>query len=111
MRRRLRRTKIRGVRKTERRARLAGHGEWSKQLLSAMAVVGLGLATACSGSDSGGPPIDMSGSYSVAVTNGPNGCEFPNWRENESSQNIPFNITQSGADATGTVEGLTGAFV
>ena len=75
-------------------------------------MVGLGLA-GCGGSDSSvsAPPADVAGTYSVAVTNGANGCAFPNWKENESSQNIPFKITQTGADVTGDVEGLTGAFV
>jgi hypothetical protein len=69
------------------------------------------LTAGCGDDDAPSPPHDMTGSYSVAVTNGANGCGFPNWRENESSQNVPFNVSQSGANATGIVEGLTGVFV
>src|SRR4051812_1638384 len=67
------------------------------------------LCVACSSSSSG-PPADVSGSYTVAVTNRTNGCEFPNWNEGAVSTNVPFTITQDGANVSGTVGGLSGAY-
>ncbi len=54
---------------------------------------------------------DISGNYSVTVTDGQNGCGFANWTQGMMSTNIPFDITQSGAMASGTVGGLTGTLI
>ena len=70
----------------------------------AAVLVSLGVA-----SMAGCAPADVSGSYTVAVTDNENGCNLPNWTVGSSSQGIPFTITQSGATIDGTVGGLTGA--
>ena len=56
-------------------------------------------------------PVDIAGSYTLAVTNHENGCGFQNWTENESSSGIPLTVTQSGSDVTAILEGLTGTWV
>jgi hypothetical protein len=67
-----------------------------------------GVLGACSGSDAStpAPPADFSGSYTVSLTNGANGCNYANWQVGHAVQSIPFDITQSGADVTGEVKGL-----
>src|SRR5262245_50701914 len=56
----------------------------------------------------GGSPADVAGNYTVSVTNGPNGCPFPNWTVGESATNIPVTVAQDGSNATATVEGGVG---
>ena len=63
-------------------------------------------AAACGETD-----VDAAGDYSIALTNRDNGCEFTDWTEGNTSQNIPFVITQDGSEVTGTVEGLSGTFL
>jgi hypothetical protein len=70
----------------------------------------LAFVAACSSSTSSGPPADVSGSYTVAVTNRTNGCTFPSWNEGNVAPNIPFTITQNGANISGSVGGLSGAY-
>lgn len=57
-----------------------------------------------------GPPVDVSGMYTVAVTNNENGCMLPNWTQGDTANNIDFTVTQAtgAAEAQGTVGGLTG---
>lgn len=55
---------------------------------------------------SGCAPADVSGNYSVAVTNGPNHCEINGWETGVSNANIPIVITQEGDEVEVTVEGL-----
>lgn len=50
-------------------------------------------------------PADVAGSFSIALTNGANGCEFDNWTEGDTAQNIPLTVTQEGENATATVGG------
>src|SRR5437763_1620027 len=73
-------------------------------------VVLLGL-TACSSTSSNGAPADVSGNYTVLVTNRANGCAFANWTEGSKSANIPFAITQNGTTVSGSVGGLSGAYI
>jgi len=70
----------------------------------------LATLAACSSSTSSGPPADVSGSYTVTVTNRTNGCNFPSWNEGAATPNIPFTITQNGASVSGSVGGLSGAY-
>jgi hypothetical protein len=65
---------------------------------------------ACSGSGGSGLPVDLSGQYSVSVTNTDNGCNYANWTIGQSLQNVEFDITQSGADVSGDIRGLAGAY-
>ena len=57
-----------------------------------------------------GPPANVAGVYSMAVTNGANGCMLDGWAVGNSASGIDFNVTQSGASVQGTVGGLTGVF-
>jgi len=58
-----------------------------------VSVMFLGLAAGCS-SD----PADVAGSYTVAVTNGEDGCEFDNFEPGQVAQGIGVTVTQSGED-------------
>jgi hypothetical protein len=69
-------------------------------------LVGLGVVAAC-----GGEPADVSGEYSLAVTNRDNGCEFDDWQEGDTAQNIPLTVDQDGRDVTARLGGLAGLFV
>jgi hypothetical protein len=70
----------------------------------------LGLA-GCGDDDDSAPPANIAGHYTVAVTNRDNGCNFEAFTPGESSESIPLTITQNGAEATGTLEGLAGSWV
>jgi hypothetical protein len=59
----------------------------------------------------GGGPADVAGSYSVAVTNGQNGCNFENWTEGETTANIPVVITQDDTKVTAEVQGIVGGLL
>ena len=72
----------------------------------AVLLVGFAVYGGC-----GGDPVDATGSYSIAVTNRANGCEFDNWNEGDTASNIPVTVAQDGDEVTATVEGLTGGFL
>jgi hypothetical protein len=58
-----------------------------------------------------GQPADVAGNYSVAVTNGQNGCNFANWTEGETTANIPVVVTQDGTQVTAEVQGIIGGLL
>jgi hypothetical protein len=71
----------------------------------------LTLLGACSpdaevGSD---PPVDASGTYTLSVYYGANGCGFEGWTEGSNLPGVSLIMTQDGAAVTGTVEGFAGA--
>jgi hypothetical protein len=68
---------------------------------------GLAVAAGACSSD----PVDAAGTYTVAITNGPNGCGFEQWTEGDQATGIGMVITQDGADVQATVQGLTGAYL
>jgi uncharacterized transporter YbjL len=57
------------------------------------------------------PPVNVAGTYSVAITNKSNGCNFDRWQEGSTTQNIELVMTQEGAKARGTVGGLVGGLL
>ena len=61
----------------------------------------------------GSSPANVAGSYTVAVTNGANGCAFPNWTVDAQSTNIGVTITQPSREssATADITGVTGVYV
>jgi hypothetical protein len=59
----------------------------------------------------GSEPADVAGNYSVAVTNGANGCDFANWTEGETTANIPVLVTQEGTQVTAEVQGIVGGLL
>jgi len=69
------------------------------------------LVGGCGGDGSGGPAADFAGDWTLAITNGDNGCDFANWQVGNTATAIPFTITQSGVDVTGNVGGLAGTYL
>lgn len=67
----------------------------------------------CGGGDDDGfgPPADFAGSFTLALTNGENGCAFASWTVGATASAVPFTITQDDADLTGSVGGLAGPFL
>lgn len=59
----------------------------------------------------GGDPVDAEGTYTMAVTNRDNGCNFALWTIGNSASNIGVVINQEGEDANAEVMGLTGDFL
>jgi hypothetical protein len=71
--------------------------------LAALAVlVAGGMFAACSSS-----PSNIAGDYTVAVTNGSNGCNFPNYTVGNQNTGVAVTITQTGSNATAVVSGLS----
>jgi hypothetical protein len=56
-------------------------------------------------------PLDVAGSYTIAVTNSSNGCGFANWEQGATTQNLPFDVQQDGDDVSGTIGGAAGSLV
>jgi len=71
----------------------------------------LALLVACGDDDNGsGPPADVSGVYSVSITNTNNDCQYANWTIGNTAQNIEFDVTENGAAASGNVKGLANIY-
>ena len=62
------------------------------------------LVLAACGSD----PADVAGDYTVALTDGDNGCLLGNFMEGNQATGIDVTITQSGSSATALVGGIAG---
>ena len=62
---------------------------------------GLVLVAGCSSS-----PANVAGNYTLAITNGANGCNFPSFTVGSQATGIPLVMTQSGDSATATINGL-----
>lgn len=77
------------------------------QALRSFVMIGLGglALLACSSSGTTGPAADVSGNYSVSVTNETNGCNYSGWTLGQTAQNVGFDVTQSGGSASGNVAG------
>src|SRR5689334_4272303 len=63
------------------------------------------------GTSADAAPADIAGNYTLALTNQANGCGYMNWAEGQQSNDIHLNITQTGAMATGTVDGLVATYL
>lgn len=63
------------------------------------------LTTACGGTS------DLSGDYTVALTNGPNACNFDSWTEGRELSGVVFTVTQNEAEVTGMVGGALGLYL
>ena len=57
----------------------------------------------------GSDPVNAEGTYTIAVTNRDNGCNFANWTVGDSASNIGVVITQQGDNAVADVQGGTRA--
>src|SRR5258708_5571877 len=71
------------------------------------------LATACSGSSSTTTftGANVSGNYTVNVTNGSNGCNMGGWTDGAMSSGIAVALSQNGTQLTATVGGVVGLFM
>jgi hypothetical protein len=70
----------------------------------------LAFAPGCGGStfQANQPPANIAGDYSVSLTNGNNGCQFANWTQGSTAQDVHVMLAQQGASATATLTGLAG---
>jgi hypothetical protein len=73
-----------------------------KRILHASLLLCAAVASACGGDD----PADVAGSYTIALTNGDNGCEFGNYQEGDTAQGVGLELTQNGGAVTGDVTGV-----
>jgi hypothetical protein len=53
---------------------------------------------------------DVSGTYTVAITNGANDCDFKDWIDGKETSGIELVVTQDNRNIHGTLGGVTGAF-
>lgn len=53
---------------------------------------------------------DITGNYTVAVTNRASSCDFKDWVEGKEASGIALVITQEGEKATATVDGVAALF-
>lgn len=58
----------------------------------------------------GSDPADVAGSYTIAITNRDNGCMFSSWVVGEQTTGVQVVITQSGDQASASIEGVAGTF-
>ncbi|MGE0868926.1 MAG: hypothetical protein AB7P03_10195 [Kofleriaceae bacterium] len=56
-------------------------------------------------------PADVEGTYTIAVTNRDNGCNFNDWTVNESTPGIGVVINQEDDAVTATIQGAVGVFL
>ncbi len=56
-------------------------------------------------------PVDVSGTYTIAVTDEANGCNLMNFNQGDSSSNIPVVVTQTGSTMDAKITGGVGAYV
>jgi hypothetical protein len=74
----------------------------------------LALVLVACGSSSA-PPADVSGTYTLNLTNGENECMFPSWTMGATAAGgVTITLTQDSTDTakvSGTVQGLVGALV
>ena len=54
---------------------------------------------------------NVAGDYTVAITNGANGCMFANYEVGASTSGIPVSITQTDDHVTAEVGGLAGGYL
>jgi hypothetical protein len=69
-----------------------------------LATVGSAAGAGCGAGD----PVQLSGNYSVGVTNRDNSCNFANWTVGAMTSAVSVNITQQGENATADVTGGVG---
>src|SRR5262249_21269361 len=56
-------------------------------------------------------PVNVAGVYTLNFTAGHNGCNLANWTEGGTATGIELDLMQSGADVTGEVKQLIGAYI
>ncbi len=63
------------------------------------------------GAASGCAPVDISGNYTVSLTNGDNGCDFDNWMVGDTTSGVPMAVTQTEDQLQLNVGGVGGAYL
>src|SRR5258706_1024456 len=63
------------------------------------------LCPACGSKDTF--TADAGGNYTVALTNGQNGCSFESWEVGKSTSGVGFDITQDGKTLSGTLDSVS----
>jgi hypothetical protein len=53
---------------------------------------------------------DVSGNYTIALTNGASTCAFDNWEEGKETSGLGLAITQDGQQVRGTLDGVAAFF-
>jgi hypothetical protein len=78
-----------------------------------VAVFAMLTSTGCGGEDDdfASTPVDVSGVYSVSVTNKSNACNLPTWEQDKQTSGIPITVTQGGTTINGSIDGVAGALV
>lgn len=66
-----------------------------------------GLTLASCGDD----PANVAGTYTISLTNGPNGCELDSWEEGATSTGTTVVITQEGDAISADVQGVAGTYL
>jgi hypothetical protein len=74
----------------------------------ALSVIAAGVA-ACSGGNFQSTTANISGEYSVTLTNESNACMFTSWTNGATTQDVHVTFAQSGTTATATVDGVAAA--
>jgi hypothetical protein len=69
----------------------------------------LASAEGCGGSS--GTPVDVHGSYTLSVTNGPSTCPLANWMQGANTPGVPFTVTQNGQSISADVGGAGAVFL
>lgn len=69
---------------------------------ASLALLAASALTACSDD-----PADISGEYTANLTARDNGCNLAGWTEGNTATAIPVTITQTGADASADIGGLS----
>ena len=69
------------------------------------------VGVACSSSSFQSSPVDLSGNYTVDITNADNGCMFTSWMQGASARGVALAVQQEGSTATGTVTGVSGLYL
>jgi hypothetical protein len=77
---------------------------------AAFASLGCALSACGGGAFQTNPaPSDISGDYTITLTNQGNGCQFANWTNGSTASDVHLDVQQQASTATATVTGVAGA--
>lgn len=75
-----------------------------------LSLVAISLLTLVACGSSSDAPADVSGTYSLSITDTKNDCNYQGWTIGSTAQNVGFVVTQNGTSASGDVQGLAAAY-
>ncbi len=70
----------------------------------------LSLLTLAACGSSSDAPADVSGSYSLSITDSKNDCNYQGWTIGQTAQGVGFDVTQNGTSVSGDVKGLAAVY-